>query len=361
MRRIVIYVLLFSLFPASAWADETYGVWFGPNDASPDLIDLFRQPQRWSRARSQVNVFIFVPELLTQLTAVKRNSFEELKGVDAFGKLHAWGLKIASEEGAIKEWDCTGMQAAKGTELRIRNVHAAGSAIDIIAMDEPLRSGRRRCGLSAVETARRTAAYVRAVDSSDETKAAGVIPVIGDVEPYPSFSVIDIKEWIDDLKAAGFRPAFVHIDVNVGFVDVHPEINIKNDLRSLQVFFRQKGIPFGIILWSGYDPLNSDRAYYDHVMRLVHEVKEAVGRPDQVIFQSWVMRSPQGCQESDKFCASQPCSRTDPSYCGERSIPINLPESDPASFAHTRLINDALTALGTSSFSPLPPSHVSVD
>jgi hypothetical protein len=284
---------------------------------------------------------------LTAHANTKRNSFEELRDVDAFGKLHGWGIKIASEEGAVKPWDCTGMQAAKITEGHIRNVHEAGAAIDLIAMDEPFTAGRQPCGLALPEIARRTAAYARAVTSSDEAKAAGVVPLIGDIEPYPSFSVNDLKQWTDALAANGFKPAFIHIDINLHFVDVHPEVNLKDDLQTLQGFFRQRGIPFGIIFWSGYDPLNSDELYYDHVMKFVHEVKDAVDRPDQVVFQSWVTRSTQRCQQSEHSCAVQPCSPDDPPYCGENSIPINLPENDPALFTHTRLVDDALKVFGS--------------
>ena len=127
---------------------------------------------------------------------------------------------------------------------------------------------------------------------------------------------------------------------------MHPNVHIEKDLKMLQAFFRETGIPFGIIFWSGYGPLNSDKAYYDHVMSLVHTVKRAVGRPDELIFQSWIVRSPKNCQESTRLCSLKPCSQMDPPYCGEKSIPLNLPERDPSSFSHTRLINDALAQLG---------------
>jgi hypothetical protein len=344
MLSILIWLLLSSIIPASAWASEKYGVWFSPDGASPDLVDLFRQPERWNRARSHIDVFKFGPMRLTRSVKVDHNSYEELKDVDAFRKLHDWGIKIASEEGAIKPWDCTGVQAVKVTEGHIRNVHAAGGSIDIIAMDEPLASGRQQCGLTVTEAARRMAAYAHAVLSSDETKAGGGVSLIGDIEPYPFFSVNDLKAWTDDLAANDFTPAFFHIDINVHFVDVHPDVNLKGDLKLLQAFFSRRRIPFGIILWSGYDPLSSDKIYYDHVIRLVHDVREAVRRPDQVIFQSWVMRAPEGCTQSDHSCASQPCSPSDPPYCGKNSIPLNLPENDPAIYSHTRVINDALAA-----------------
>ena len=341
-------LLCLSLSPAALLgADEhsAEGVWFSPAGESPDLIELFRRPGLWSQARAKINVFKFGPTRLTAHAGVKRNSFEDLKEVDAFRMVHEWGIKIASEEEAIKRWDCTGMQTAKKTELHMRNVREAGSTIDIIALDEPLKSGQRDCHLTAVETAQRTSAYVKAIVSSGEAKAQGVIPRIGIIEPYPSLSLADLKDWVNNLIASGFSPAFVHIDINGHFVDVHPEVRFDEDLKAFKGFLHEKGIPFGVIFWSGYAPLNSDRAYYEHVMKLTRAVKRAVGRPDEVVFQSWVQRSPASCGESNKQCGVAPCSQSDPPYCGEKSIPLNLPESDSSLYSHTRLINDALAEL----------------
>jgi hypothetical protein len=58
-------------------------------------------------------------------------------------------------------------------------------------------------------------------------------------------------------------------------------------------------------------------------MEWVETVKTAIGRPDDVIFQSW-----QG-----------------PAPSGHHEVPTNLPESDPGIFSHTRLILDSLALL----------------
>ncbi|QLH38463.1 MAG: hypothetical protein HWD60_05170 [Defluviicoccus sp.] len=145
--------------------------------------------------------------------------------------------------------------------------------------------------------------------------------------------------------ASWIQTKFFHLDINVHYVDVHPEIDLSADLRALKTFYRSEGIPFGIIFWSGYGPLNSDRAYYDHTMNLVRRVKAAIGQPDQVIFQSWIKRSSVSCGTADEQCRSISCTPEDPPYCGQKSIPLNLPEDDPNAFTHTRLINDATNVL----------------
>jgi hypothetical protein len=333
-------ILLLTTMP-SAKALERQDVWLSSDDNAPDMLDLFRRPELWARARERIGVFKFAPHHVTSGIAGMHNSYGALKEADAFAALRKWGIKIATEEGAVKEWDCTGARTPVGTEARMANIAAANAVLQIVAMDEPLVSGRGPCGLSIDEIAQRTAAYVAAVKASKETQASGA-PEFGDIEPYPGIAVPTLIEWIKALEAHGFKPAFLHLDINIHYLDVHPEIPLGDDLRILARFFRDAGIPLGVIFWSGYDPLNSDHAYYDHVMDLAGRVKAAIGTPDQ----SWVTRSPIACPRSDTECLKQPCSPTDPPYCGEKSIPLNLPDNDPAAFTQTRLVRDVLALFG---------------
>ena len=331
---------------APAIALERQNVWLAPDAYTPDMLDLFRRPELWARARERVGVFKFAPPQVDPGINAVRNSYAALKGVDAFAALRQWGVKIATEEGAVKEWDCTGTaHAPQATISHLVNITAAGAALQIVAMDEPLVSGRGPCALPVGEVAKRTAGYVAAVKSSKEA-AAGGAPEFGDIEPYPSIPVPVLIEWAKALEAHGFKPAFLHLDINVHYLDVHPEIPFTADLRNLTRFFHDAGIPLGIIFWSGYDPLNSDRAYYGHVMELAKRVNAAIGPPEQAVFQSWVTRSPVGCSASEPTCAKQPCSPADPPYCGEKSIPLNLPDNDPAAFTQTRLVRDVLALFG---------------
>jgi hypothetical protein len=59
-------------------------------------------------------------------------------------------------------------------------------------------------------------------------------------------------------------------------------------------------------------------------MAWVRTVNEAIGKPQQVIFQSW-----QG-----------------PAKDGFNEVPINLPEGDPSVYSHTRLLLDGLAVFG---------------
>jgi len=337
--------LLAAMSPAMAL--ERRDVWLSSDDNTPDMLDLFRHPEMWARARERVGVFKFAPQHVNPGNMSARNSYVALRQVDAFAKLRRWGIRLATEEGAIKGWDCTGTtRAALLTANHIADVNAAGGLLQVVAMDEPLSGGKAACGISIDEIAKRTAAYVAAVRASKEAKTAGEAPEFGDIEPYPSIPVPVLIEWVRALEAHGFKPAFLHLDINVHYLDLHPEIPVAADLRILARFFHDAGIPLGVIFWSGYDPLNSDHAYYDHVMDLARRVKAAIGQPDQAVFQSWVTRSPIACSRSEPACAKQPCSPADAPYCGEKSIPLNLPDNDPAAFTQTRLVRDVLALLG---------------
>jgi hypothetical protein len=328
--------------PANAL--DRQAVWLSSDDSAPDMLDLFRHPELWARTREQVGVFKFVPPHVDPRIASVRNPYTALKDAGAFRLLRQWGIKIAVEEGAVKEWDCTGTkQAAPATIGHIANVAAAGGTLQVVAMDEPLVSGRGPCALSMNEIAARTASYAAAVRTSKETQSSDATLEIGDIEPYPSIDVATLTTWIRTLAAHGFKPAFLHLDINVHYVDVHPEIDLADDLRSLNAFLHEAGVPLGIIVWSGYDPLNSDRAYFDHALDLAGRVKAAIGRPDQLVFQSWVTRAPIACAQSEPACIKQRCSPDDPAYCGERSIPLNLPDDNPAEFTQTRLVRAVLS------------------
>jgi len=130
-------------------------------------------------------------------------------------------------------------------------IAAVGGSLQSVAMDEPLVSGRGPCALPVNEIAKRTAAYVAAVGASKAAKATGEAPQFGDIEPYPSIPVPVLIEWVKALETHGFKPAFLHLDINVHYVDVHRDVPFAADLRTLARFLHEAGIPFGVIFWSG--------------------------------------------------------------------------------------------------------------
>jgi hypothetical protein len=68
--------------------------------------------------------------------------------------------------------------------------------------------------------------------------------------------------------------------------------------------------------------------------------------PDQLVFQGWVTRAPVASSSAEPACLTQRCSPDDPPYCGEKSVPLNLPDDDPAAFTQTRLVRAVLSLFG---------------
>jgi hypothetical protein len=189
-------------------------------------------------------------------------------------------------------------------------------------MDEPLLGGRivvnkTTCGYQMEQSAGMTADFIGRV------KTAYPLMTVGDIEPYPEFSVTELERWLLALQSKDAAPAFFHLDVDMERVRVEKQ-NVKDDLRSLSQFCLAQEIPFGVILTSTWRAAGSDRSYYDSTMTWVHTINEAIGKPQQVIFQSW-----QG-----------------PAKDGINKVPINLPEDDPDIYSHTRLLLDGLAVFG---------------
>jgi hypothetical protein len=169
----------------------------------------------------------------------------------------------------------------------------------------------------------------------------------GDIEAYPSVSKQQVYSWVDALKREGFVPNFLHFDPNVQFIDLHPEVDPRSDFQDLKRDLKQQGISFGIIYWSGHDPIATDKAYFLRTLNWAHRVRDWIGRPDQAIIQSWVVRSSNTCARSDASClpSRYPCEIGDPAYCGKKSVPLNLPEAGSEVFSHTRLVNEIVSVL----------------
>lgn len=204
----------------------------------------------------------------------------------------------------------------------VDNVEDQGGRVGTLAMDEPYLGGQievegETCGHSMEESAAATADFVRLVEGERPDL------VIGDIEPYPHYSVAEMKDWIRELDANGVRPAFFHLDVDLVRVE-NEDQEVANDLEALEDFVTDRGISFGVIFTSRHTEDGSDRAYYESTLEWTRLVKNAIGRPEHVIIQSWKGPQPDGVHR----------------------IPSNLPEEGPTVYSHTRLIRKGLAVLG---------------
>jgi hypothetical protein len=327
--------------PATTAARPVVQAWLGPDNDTPDLLDLFSDPQLWSNARAQISVLKLGPQQVGGSNPTHINTLADLSKVKAFQLLRSWGISLAIEVPSIVGRDCSTRNAVEYTLRLVRSVRAAGGIVRIASMADPLAAGKNACGDAFEDSAAKTAAYIKEVKASEPTLE------IGDIEAYPLDRPVQLEQWVTELIRRGAKPAFFHLDANIHFLDVHPNIDVAGDLRSLKAFLKAQGIPFGIIFWSGYDPEPTDQAYFDRTMAWVRRVHAAIGAPDQAIFQSWIRRSYPGCADTDQSCNPPHPLRCPPSAtgCGLKSVPVNLPEGNQAAFSLTRLANQALGTL----------------
>ena len=306
--------VLVSLLLLAGCSKPAGEVWFTPDVGSRDMLALFTQPDRWSQARGHLSVFKFYAGQILALSPQDcplcgDNLHPNFVQVDAYRWLQMEGISAAIEVGAVKPARCTATVTAPLAVQAIDNVVAASGSVTYLAMDEPLASASA-CGETVNDVGAAVGDFVRLVHNVH----AGV--AIGDIEPYPLFSVADIETWVDTAQAQGVGLAFLHLDVDRAYA-ARLKADVGSDLALLNAFCRQRALPFGVIV-SGLDG-RSDFTYYDDALAWAGTVSSAIGRPDHLVFQSWAVAPD-----------------------GSLTVPINLPENDPAIFSHTRLILDGL-------------------
>jgi hypothetical protein len=299
-------------------------VWFGPNMGSLDFVNIFTDPQAWLEARPQIDVLRFHSSVLfsTPCSICGDNYLTPFVEADAFKKLADWGIAIGIEVGAIYEQGCQGRKNfLRDASVAIGNIQRNGGRVDFLAMDSPLVHGRAKpvagaCNYTLEEAAAETAAFVYEVNQ----KYPSI--VVGDTEPFPHYSVSELKDWILALEENDIRLSFFHLDVDIERVRVEGQ-DVSAALQELRRFCEEHGITFGVIFTSNWTQAFSNRSYYLSTMAWIETVREAIGRPDHIVFESW-----QG-----------------PSASGYHEVPINLPTNDPDGYSHIDLLIDGLTAL----------------
>lgn len=301
-------------------------VWFGPDFASADFINLFTEEDKWPVARSKVHVFAwFNMQLDPTCPICGPNTLAALTEADAFRKLKDWGIIQAAHGAPVKPTInyCTAIKSAPLTINKIKYIEDHGGEIGYISMDEPLHGGQATvngitCGFTPSQSAFETADFIKRVNA--------VYPdvKIGDVEPYPYFSFDQLKAWIEEVESHGVKLAFFQLDVNPSD-RAYSEQAFKTGSKDFQLYLKNKGIPFGVIINHIGANNRTDQEYFEGAMKWASVVKSSVGLTEQTIFQSWIYRT----------------------GTGVRDIPINLPENDPGIYSHTRLINEGLSLLSS--------------
>lgn len=249
------------------------------------LRALFEHPDEWKETRSLVDVLFY-----TDLNFQRQFSDDELRAW--FGKLREWNIKLAMEVGAIKEWGRTGEKTFKAEQANWDRLERLGANLYAIAMDEPLVNCREKIHESDEYAVQETANYIALVRQHFPKI------LVGDIEAYPSISIEDHQKWLQALNAKlaekGVRGVdFYRLDVDWLRFVVQNKGSWK-EVRQLEVYCRQKKLPFSLIYWaSGYPSLvkrgvGDDSTWYVGIMQQGYDYRSVDGRPDQYVIESWV-------------------------------------------------------------------------
>jgi hypothetical protein len=235
--------------------------------------------------------------------------------------LKSWKIEMAVEAGvATCQNGSYSAQVYLGGLNQLRqaheNVHQNGGQLKYIVLDEPFFHGAANCKATEENVLRAVLAYRSSV--LEFWPAAQM----GEVEPYPARSVQDIERSLLDLQHSAFRLSFFKLDINFALLSKRPDLAraLPQDVRALRAFAGHESIPFGVIFWSGQDPVASGQQYNELALRNLRLVKAAIGVPDIANFQSWAA-GPDGL----------------------RNVPPNLPETVPGTL--TSLVNDGMREL----------------
>jgi hypothetical protein len=304
-------------------------VWFCPNGGSLDFVDLFEKPDQWAVARGKIDVFKFYLYPLIHTTPEARTGFgnnlwPQFQKTKAIAKLREWDIDIAIEKGVfprrrINELGAeqTAMLAVKPTLLGIRHIEEEGGRVRYLAMDSPyLYAAPRNCNYPVDATVRGVAQFANSIARQHDDL------LIGDIEPYPFFTAHQLEVWIDALRQQRVRLAFFHLDINYARLERNPNEARRYvaDVRELQRFCDKRGIALGVILTSGYAPIDTDRDYYESALKDLLRIKSALGTPRHCIVQSYQV-------------SSGP----------DKTVPRNLPETERST--HTYLVNVGVARL----------------
>lgn len=283
------FALAIALLFASPVSAKEPAIWFGPLPAlhrdnphpyigSLDFMSLFQPDALWSNAATHIKVFkINVGWINHASNADLRHVVQEIK---------RRGMAIAFEIGPLPvQGDC-----GKGVEgftsldplAPARRIVAAGGTVGYVTLDEPfvfasIYKGKNACHWPAERVARELASYRTAL----RKLCPGV--VVGDIEPlWRGMAPAALEQWLEDYRATtGAYPDFLHLDVDFSRPD-WPQAALE-----LETYARARGIRFGIF-YTGDATDRIDALWVEHAaQRALAYERDAGGRPDDVIFQSW--------------------------------------------------------------------------
>ena len=286
MNKLIFSVASVLLFCLSGFSYADHPIWYAPDQrawagsysATLDYNKLFTNESLWVNARPYVDVFKFYGYSIT----AGPNAFTDPQVQLMVTKLNSWGISIALELEPIRTNPyCTGAKNAPEALAVMDRLAAFGGTTRYIDMDEAYYHGSKSvygCSYSMATSADETAFFINLIHA----KYPGV--VVGDIEPYPYFSVATLESWIATFRTrAGYEFPFFHLDV-----DRNARGWNINDVKTLKNYCSGRGIEFGVIFNDNVQPFaTSDQGFYQRTMDWGSVVNSGMGMPQDIILQSW--------------------------------------------------------------------------
>jgi hypothetical protein len=260
--------------------------------------ELFEHPEQWAETRQRIDTIGYADHVLN-----RQFSDEQLGAW--LPMLGEWGLRLELEVGAVKPWGPTGKKAFEAQAPTWDRMRRLGGRIHAIALDEPLCCTRKELSKPDAYAVEETARFIALVREYDPNI------LIGDIEGYPFISFEDLTRWIETLEARlaemGVRGLdFFRLDVDWNVFTARNEGSWR-EVRKLETFCRQRGLPFSLIYWAADYPsmqhrgLADDATWYVSMLRQGYDYTTVDGKPDQYVIESWVGAPSRSIPETADF------------------------------------------------------------
>jgi hypothetical protein len=313
-----------AIAPVAPFASSA-GIWFQPQPpvvngpsgqvGSADYLDLFRPGAPWQRVMAHTQAVGFYAGWLYSA------SNKVLRPIVSFLNTHRIGIEIESPAlqalptcgSGIEGYVPYGLDLRSFTLAYMRKLKALGAHVLFVKVDEPYYFGSVisaaalqqiaqaagdktplvSCDFSVTEVARDVGQFAQLV------KTIYPSAEIGDVEPvgpdtYQPDAVTALDAWHDTYRLVTGAPfPFFFADVDFSYPGWAALV------QQLATGSRQRGIRFGII-YVGDTQDNANGEWTSQVVARFEEYQQQdQGRPDYVLFQSWLPRPTRCLPETD--------------------------------------------------------------
>lgn len=237
------------------------------------FVELYTNPDQWAQTREKIDMLGYADHVLG-------NTYSDEEPEAGFAAMREWGIPLALEVGAVKEWGITGIRTYMNEKSHWERFVRLGADLQAICFDEPLVAVEREQFDDVIGDGDRMAYAVQ-----ETTNFIKVVRndypdlMMGDIEAFPYFDADYIIEWIDALEKsladngmAGMD--FFRLDVDWNAFGKNPGVRKRQweEVKRIEDHCKEIGLPFSMIYWAsdvaGSEALRADESsWYNSIMQ----------------------------------------------------------------------------------------------